>query len=144
MKSVGDVWNRNIFSREMPDGMRRDGPMNHVKINVVRLQPPQTGFAMFDQCARLGVGRADFGGNDTSVAGNRPQCFAQRGFTRAFVIHFCGVEKIASLIHRAAHDLVHIALTLRAPIVAAAIGKTAHAQDGQFQFVFPAAARVHG
>src|SRR5215469_6075933 len=95
------------------------------------------------QCLGPGVGWTDFGANEHLLSRDPLQRHAEGSFTGAIVIGLGGVEIVTPALHRETNDVIHVLLTLRSPILAPAIGPTAHSQDRQLQAVISACATLN-
>jgi hypothetical protein len=129
---LGRAFNQGGILSKMLDRQRTDRPMQHIQVDIIGLQPFQTGFTVRSEHIRLRIRGAYLAADHRFVTPSF-QRSAERNFACSVVINLGCIEIIHPQIERLVHDLVHIPLTLLPPIAASAILPAAHPEYTDLQ-----------
>ena len=92
-----------LFERRDGFGEREtSAPMQQIKVDPLKLQPPEAALAGFHSALRRGVLGVDLG-DDEHVLLPSFQRLADHFFGPAFAIHFSGIDELDALVERMAH-----------------------------------------
>src|SRR5262249_54375770 len=127
-KGILNVGDRNVVFGEMANGMRGNGPMHHIKVDVVGLQTSEARFAMLNEFVRIGMARTYFCRDKDAIARNALKGSTEAQLAGTGVIGFGGVKEVAAMVHGVANDFVRFMLSVRAPILPAAVSPAAKSQ----------------